>query len=180
MPLYFPATGGSASTRFSLSGDAGQVAAPGNTNINLLAGCQHVMPAATLALGKEVSIRITGEKLGTTGTNVVTGTIRLHVGTAGTTADAALANSVQIALAADTETFGYEVSLRVVTATTLRRFGPGGIGTSNGRTGQNVTARPAADSIPNISGQLYWSLSCQMGAGTPEYVTINQFEIIVL
>lgn len=173
MPLYLPNS--DTSRKFWLLQDAGQTAAPGSTNELVLAGCQYLMSPATLSAGREVGIRIFGEKTAA----ALTGTIRLRVGTTGTVSDAALANSVQISLTDTTRSFGYKTWLRVASATTLRRHGPGGVGTANGETGQNVTARPAADTIPNVSNALYWTLTCQMSAATPEWVVINQFEIVV-
>lgn len=184
MPLYLPSSssgGGSSSTQFRLSGDAGQTAAPGSTSEIILPGCQHLMPAGLLTTGREFLVRIMGEKTGATGTPTVTGTVRLRVGTTGLASDAALSNSVQINLAADTRTFGYQTYLRVMpSATAVRRHGPGGVGTPNGLAGQSTNARPSADTIPNVSNALYWTLTCQMAAGTPEWVAISQFEIVLI
>lgn len=174
MPLYIPSA--DSSRKFWLQATAGQTAAPGSTGELILAGCQYLMPGATLSTGKEVLVRITGTK----SAGVNTGTVRLRVGTAGTVADGALSNSVEISVAAATLSFGYETAMRVESATTLHRHGPGGVGTANGKTGQSVTARPAADNIPNVSNPLYWTLTCQMSAGTPEWIAVTQFEIIVL
>lgn len=174
MPMYFPQV--DTSRKFWLPATAGQTAAPGSTSELILANCQYLMPGATLSTGKEVMLRITGTK--SAGAN--TATVRLRVGTAGTVADGALSNSVEISVSATTLSFGYETALRVESAITLRRHGPGGVGTANGKTGQSVTARPAADNIPNVSNPLYWTLTCQMSAGTPEWIAITQFEIVVL
>lgn len=174
MPLYLP--NGDTSRKFWLSSDAGQVAAPGSTNELILAGCQYLMPGATLSAGREVGVRIFGTK----SAGALTGTVRLRVGTTGTITDAALSNTLEISLAATTLTFGTTTWMRVMSSTTVRRHGPGGVGTLNGESGQNVTARPGADTIPNVSNALYWTLTCQLSAATPEFVGINQFEITVL
>lgn len=163
---------------FRLMADGGDTAPPGNTSVRAMAGCSFTVPANTLKIGDLLRVYVAGGKgNGTVGTTADAVQVNLYAGPAGTVADPAVA-SFGLEILNTNKTAGWSTEWRIVSNTTMRRQGVGGGASS--MSGQSTNARPAVDTIPNITGDFKLTLGAQMtAAGTADYAVIHDFRVYV-
>lgn len=163
---------------FRLLVDGGDTAPPGNTSMRAMAGCVCTVPANSLKVGDLLRIYTTISKgLNTVGTSADGIQVALYAGINGNLTDTAIA-SFGIAMANTNRTAGWSTEWRIVSNTTMRRQG-GGDGFAS-MSAQISNARPAIDTIPNITGDFKLTLAAQMtAAGTADYCVVQDFRVYV-
>lgn len=173
--LYIPNTNPT-SRLFRLLADGGDTAPPGNTSMRAMAGCVCTVPANALRVGDLLRIYVAvGKGNNTTGGDGIQ--VAMFIGANGTAADPQL-GSFGNTLAAANRSGGFSVEYRIISNTTMRRQG-GGDGFAS-MSGQATVARPAVDTIPNITGGFKLTLGCAMNsAGTADYAVVHDFRIYV-
>lgn len=133
--------------------------------------CQWAIPAAFLAVGDRIFVDSRCSKAGTTAAQFLARDF--HIGSAGTVADASLKNissDTRISTSNLTLGCGDIISWVVTSATTVQRPGPLGSADDNGF---SATTREIAQTIPNISGALYFSAGYWLSGGTTDTVTFE-------
>jgi hypothetical protein len=163
---------------FALNAPAGQTAAPGNANMNALAGCAYTMPAGVLPVTGRLRIWVAGRKGNNTQTDTVT--FGLRVGTTGTSTDPLL-GSFGFALQATSRSWGFWTHWRVENSTRIRRVGAiDGVGGETSQIGSNLAAASVSDTLPDVSATtLQWRLHVQMSTGTGDWIIVDDFAILV-
>lgn len=143
MPLYFSPSSGRTLVK-SLNATTATVA---NTETVVL---QYLIPAGSWLTGTAYELdKLVALKSGTTDT----GTIKIRIGTAGTTADTSIMSVA--ALSTATRQWRGDASIRLESATTVLPSG----GTSGGFLQGNAAGALAAITISNVSNALYLSVT---------------------
>lgn len=123
---------------------------------------QYLIPANVVQLLDRLNLRCTMTKSGTTDT----GTLRVRVGTAGTTADTLIFSGSGM-LGAAQQTAAFEADFRLATATTLQALANSGSTSATfGYSNQSNNAAAAAPTISNVSNALYFSVGILSGGAT--------------
>lgn len=139
-----------------------------NTTEQVFGAAQVVFPAGLLVVGAQVQIHSGG--LGKS-SNADTSSLRFRFGTAGTTADAQVADTTP--LATTNQTVPVLAQWRVESLTTLRRVGARGVVL----TGQATGAPRSADTVPDVSANAnILSLTSAMTSGT-ETMTLHGLQV---
>jgi hypothetical protein len=115
---------------------------------------QYLIPAALLQVGDRIEVKTGLSKSGTTDT----GALRIRVGTAGTTADAAIVNATVMSAAQQHAGLAHE--FRVQSATAVRLITRSDLGWG----GSTTASVPADITIANISNALYVDVSAISGS----------------
>lgn len=173
--LYIPNTNPT-NRLFRLLADGGDTAPPGNTSMRAMAGCVCTVPANALRIGDLLRIYVAvGKGNNTTGGDGIQ--IALYLGPNGNLTDTAL-GSFGNTLAAANRSGGFSIEYRIISNTTMRRQG-GGDGFSS-MSGQAQVARPAIDTIPNITTGFKMTLAAAMNsAGTADYCVVHDLRVYV-
>jgi hypothetical protein len=131
-----------------------------------------LLPAALLAVGDRLHLRLSVSKSGTTDV----GRLIVRVGTAGTTADTIVWNGNAFLAAANRST-GVDIDLRVESATTMVAL-PNSAATnvSVGYSTVSNNAVAAAVTISNVSNALYVSVSI-LSAGATDTVALREAQL---
>lgn len=139
-----------------------------NTTEQVFGAAQVVFPAGLLLVGAQIQIPSGG--LGKSN-NADTSSLRFRFGTAGTTADAQVADTTP--LATTNQTVPVLAQWRVESLTTLRRVGARGVVL----TGQATVAPRSADTVPDVSANAnILSLTSAMTSGT-ETMTLHGLQV---
>jgi hypothetical protein len=150
------------------------LAAPvtGLTNSEAISA-QTLLPAGALQVNDQIRVWISGTKSGTTDAS----TLNLRVGTAGTTADAAVISMTPMSAAQ--QTFGGTVSLKLTSATASQRLGTmnATAGVAGSYDGGNATALPATVAIPSIASNANFVSVSMLSAGATN--TVGLYEVLI-
>lgn len=125
---------------------------------------QYQLPAGLLQVGNRFRIALTLSKSGTTDS----GTLRVRLGTAGTTADTLLNanNSTSVPNAANQQ-LSLMMDFRVASATSIQMLGVSNGSNATSGYSQSAAGLPAsAVAISNVSNSLWLSVSVQSSGGT--------------
>jgi hypothetical protein len=149
-------------------------AAGGVTNTESLV-LQTLIPAGAMRQYDSLRFWMSLTKSGTTDALNLT----LRIGTAGTTADAAVI-SLAGAVSAASLTFGGVFDLKMLTTTSAQRAGTGAVTGISSYSGQTGTAQSVAVTIPDISANAVYASIGIVSAGTTNTVGMTSGHIQLL
>jgi len=134
---------------------------------------QYLMPATLWQLKDRIRVTFTFTKSGTTDS----GTVRIRIGTAGTTGDGQMNNNSETILNAASRQAGLVQEYRLETATTVQMMSvANGALAVSGYSGSGASAAVGATAVGNVSNALYVSLFA-LSSSTNDTVSVVDAQI---